>query len=396
NTLYKTTTTDVNGNQVVVFSDESGKAILKKIQAVASPSDPYTGWICTYDVYDDFGQLRAEIQPEGVKYLYANSWSFSGTNGATVLAEQVFQYYYDDKGRTIWAKKPGAMPINTIYDTRDRVVFVQDGNQAALSTPQWTAILYDDLDRVKIQTLYNTTESIANLRTDIANALTANSGATPPVNLVVTSRNTSISTYTAQTSITFQPGFSTATNDAFSTTISASANLTFTDPISAANLNNPNICSILRYVFYDNYNFTNVKAFDNTFTNTTAYSTTDPNVIPIAPSQRALDMPTGAMVRVLGSSLFLASTNYYDEKGDPIQTLADNVKSGVDITTQQYYFDKRLLSVCNSHTNASAGYTAFITLTKNIYDNIGRMTSKQEQLGGNLMVTVASYAYDDM
>src|SRR6185437_13315506 len=161
-------------------------------------------------------------------------------------------------------------------------------------------------------------------------------------------------------------------------------------------LNNPNICSILRYVFYDNYNFTNVKAFDNTFTNTTAYSTTDPNVIPIAPSQRALDMPTGAMVRVLGSSLFLASTNYYDEKGDPIQTLADNVKSGVDITTQQYYFDKRLLSVCNSHTNASAGYTAFITLTKNIYDNIGRMTSKQEQLGGNLMVTVASYAYDDM
>ena len=396
NSLYKNTTTDVNGNQVIAFSDKAGKPILKKVQAAPAPSDPYTGWICTYYVYDDWGQLRAEIQPEGVKYLYTNSWSFSGTNGATVLAEQVFQYYYDDKGRVIWSKKPGAIAINTLYDARDRVVFVQDGNQAVLSTPQWTANLYDDLDRIKIQTLYNTTESIASLQTDIANAITANSVGTPPVNLVVTSRNTSISVYTAQNSITFNPGFASVTNDAFSTNLTSSGNVVYTDPISAANLANPAVCTILKYLFYDNYNFTNVKTFDNNFTNTNAYSTSDPNVIPISPSLRTLDMPTGTMIRVLGTSLFLASTDYYDEKGNHIQMLADNIKTGVDITTQQYHFDTRVLSTCNSHTNTSAGYTAFITLTKNIYDNIGRLVSLQKQLGSNPIVTVASYAYDDM
>jgi len=396
NTLYKNTTADVNGNQVITFTDVSGKPVLKKVQAVPSPADPYTGWICTYYVYDDFDQLRAEIEPEGVKYLYANSWSFSGANGATVLAEQVFQYYYDDRGRATWSKKPGSAPVNTLYDIRDRVVFVQDGNQAALSTPQWTATLYDDLDRIKLQTLYNTTESIASLQSDIANAMTANSVGTPPINLTVTTRNTGISTYTAQNSITFQPNFTSATNDAFSTDITSSANVAYSDPISAANLNNPSVCTILKYLFYDNYNFTNVKTFDNNFTNTTAYSTSDPNVIPITPSQRTFGMPTGAMVRILGSSTFLASTNYYDEKGDHIQTLADNIKTGVDITTEQYYFDSRVLSVCNSHTNVSAGYTSFITLTKNVYDLVGRLVSTQKQLGSNPMVTVASYTYDDM
>lgn len=107
-------------------------------------------------------------------------------------------------------------------------------------------------------------------------------------------------------------------------------------------------------------------------------------------------MPTGSMVRVLGSSVFLASTEYYDEKGRHIQTLEDNIKSGTDITTRQYHFDGRILSTCNSHTNVSAGYTSFITLDKYIFDNIGRVTSIQKRLGDNPFVTVVSYAYDDL
>ena len=64
-----------------------------------------------------------------MKYLDANSWSFAGTNGTQVLNELCFQYNYDSKGRTIWKKAPGAKPLQMIYDARDRVVFMQDGNQ---------------------------------------------------------------------------------------------------------------------------------------------------------------------------------------------------------------------------------------------------------------------------
>ena len=365
NTLHKVTYTDVNNNMVVEFTNMAGQLILKKVQAVSSAVDAYTGWLCTYSVYDDFGLLRYEIQPEGVKWLYANSWNFAATNGSTVLAEQVFQYNYDDKGRTIWKKTPGVAPLNMVYDSRDRIVFMQDGNQAGLATPQWTANLYDVLDRHVATLLLNTTEPLYALQTDVANAAATSSisvtgssntgGTTIPLNLSLCpgSINSSILSYGPTT--------------------------------------------VLNYMFYDNYSFANAQAFSTTYTNLNAYSTSDPNVTPIAASNRTLSMPTGRMERVLGSSSsFLSSTNYYDEKGEPIQTLKSNIKSGTDITTLQYRFDGRMLSSCNSHTNSSAGYTGFITLNKYIFDYIGRVTSIQKTIGSNAAVTLANYSYDDM
>ena len=360
NTLYKLTYADENNKQVVEFIDKSGELILKKVQLDNSPSGPYTGWICTYSVYDDFGLLRYEIQPEGVKYLAANSWSFAGANGQIVLSEQVFQYNYDDKGRNIWKKAPGAAALNMLYDVRDRVVFMQDGNQAVLSPAQWTANLYDVLDRPVVSALYNTSETIANLQTDINNAAATST---------VTINNSGTASVTVTLSL---------------------------DPISSANLNNTTVCTPLKYLFYDNYSFPLVKSFNTTYTNTNAYNNSDPNVIVIAKSLRATDFPTGSLVRVLGSTTFLASTHYYDEKGRPIQSLEDNLKTGVDITTLQYHFDGRLLSTCSDHTTTGTGYTNYQILTKNIFDKLGRITSIQKQFGTNAFKTISSYDYDDV
>ncbi len=192
NLLYKLTYTDVNGKQVIEYTNMSGQLILKKVQISNTPSTGHPGWICTYSVYDDFGLLRFQIQPVGVNYLDGNNWNFAGTYGPTVLAEQVFQYNFDDKGRTIWKKAPGASPLNMIYDIRDRVVFMQDGNQAALPTPQWTANLYDALDRPVLTTLYNTSETISSLQADLAASIvtstfTSTAPATPIMNLEVSS-----------------------------------------------------------------------------------------------------------------------------------------------------------------------------------------------------------------
>jgi len=289
-TLYKLSYTDVNGKKVIEYTDKSGQLILKKVQIDAAPTAAHVGWICTYSVYDEFGLLRYQIQPEGVKWLDANTWNFAAANGSTVLAEQVFQYNYDDKGRTIWKKAPGALPLNMLYDLRDRLVFTQDGNQAALSPARWTANLYDELDRPLVTTLYNTSCSITTLQSDINNTVASTT---------VTIANTGTASVTTTTSY---------------------------NPITSANLNNTAVCTPLKYIFYDNYSFLLVKTFNTGFTNTTTYSTSDPNVIAIATSQRVISLPTGSMTRVLGGNMFLAVTHYYDEKGHHIQTLEDNKK----------------------------------------------------------------------
>jgi RHS repeat-associated protein len=357
--LYKISSTDENGKTLVEYLDKAGRLILKKVQIADAPSSSYGGWICTYYVYDDFGLLRYEIQPEGVDYLANNSWSFTGTNGQQVLAEQVFQYNYDDKGRVIWKKNPGAAALNMIYDVRDRLVFAQDGNQAGLSTPQWTASIYDELDRPIVSTLYNTTKTITQLKSDISGA-------------------------SASSTITI--------NNSGTVSVTTTTHL---NPISSSDLNNSSVTTILSYNFYDNYSFNAVKTFNTNYTNTSAYSTSDPDVMLIAKTQRTTSMPTGSMTRVLGTTTFLSSTAYYDERGSLIQTLSDNIKTGTDITTLQHHFDGRVLSTCSDHTTNVSGYTNYKILTKNLFDKLGRVTSIQKQFGSNAFKTIASYDYDD-
>jgi RHS repeat-associated protein len=298
-----------------------------------------------------------------------------------------------------------------LYNARDRLVLTQDGNQTALSTPQWTASLYDELDRLVVATLYNTSKSVSSLQTDINNAVTispASSGVNQVtgIDLYINQRQTNISRYAATNSIQFASdangSFSCGVNDEFAAEIDPNAGqfnsvatTAFTSPISTADLSDPNVTTILKYVFYDNYSFGPVKPFNTGFTNLSAYSTSDPNVMPIAASKRTVSMATGAMTRVLNTASFLSSTLYYDEDGSPIQTLEDNIKGGTDITTRQYHFDGRMLSICNSHTTSGTGYTNFITLNKYNFDKLGRVTSIQKQLGSNAFKTIASYDYDD-
>lgn len=407
NTLLKTSHTDENGKQVIEYMNSLGQVVLSKTQIDNAPANAYTGWICTYSVYDDFGLLRFRMQPEAVNWLSSHSWSFSVSGGQQVADEMCFRYEYDDKGRNILKKAPGAKPLQMIYDSRDRIVFMQDGNQAAKTPPEWTANLYDDLDRLTVTTLYHTTKTVAQLQTDINNSISVstivlNNPAQPVKDLVVDNRQNSLPPYKAQNTIEFNPGFESAANDNFTAEIDPATVLpitvttaTFNNPITSADLNNTSVCTIVKYQFYDDYSFTAVKSFDNQFDNTTAYPTGG-DVMPIATTKRTTGFPTGSLVRVIGTNTFLASTVYYDEKGRQIQSIEDNIKSGKDVTTLQYQWDGRLLSSDTKHTTAGSGYSSFGILTKNIFDKIGRVTSIQKKYGSNAFKTIASYDLDDM
>ena len=410
NSLFRTQTTDEKGRLMVVYTDNSNRVILKKIQVAANPASGPSGWACTYDVYDDFGLLRYTIQPEGVNYLVNNSWSFTGTNGPQALAELCFRYQYDAKGRTIIKQAPGAKEIDMVYDTRDRLVFSQDGVQRDKSPGEWLAYFYDNLDRVVETALYETAETSANLQTDIGNAVATTTVAQTgpnslyPSDLTISSRNTSVQTYIADNSITFAGGFESVDNDIFETEFAPQAPTGVTEPVtafsvpvSASVMADPTQFTPLRYNYYDDYTYSGVKAFDNGYNNALAYSPgSDPSIFPIAADPRASQKLTGSKVRILGTNTFLTTTYYYNEEGNVTQTLADNILSGVDITTAQYYFDERILSVDQRHTAAGTLYTNFDILTKNIYDQIARLTSVQKKIGTNNFKTVSSYDLDDM
>lgn len=416
NTLFKTIYIDENhlpgqpGKQVIDYTDQSGKLILKKVQLDEVPASAYTGWICTYSVYDDFGKLRFRLQPEAVKWLAANGWSFAAANGQTIADELCFRYEYDEQGRTTMKKAPGAKPLYMLYDNRDRVVFMQDGNQRLKSPAEWTANLYDELDRPVITTLYRTVKTIANLQTDINNAtiitpVTIVNPGNIVSNLVVNNRLAGIARYIATNSIelvTDAAGdFESVIGDEFTVEIDAAAatqsvtvtTATYQNPITGTDLANTTVATILKYFFYDTYSYTSVRPFSTAFDNAQAYASGGD---PIAKTDRTINMPTGTMVRILGTSSFLTSSFYYDDKGRPIQVSEDNIKNGIDITTNQFQWDGRLLSSASRHTSGGSGLSNYAIVTKNNFDKIGRVTSIDKKYGSNTFKKIATYDMDDM
>ncbi|MBS1578289.1 MAG: RHS repeat-associated core domain-containing protein [Bacteroidetes bacterium] len=433
NTLFKRRSIDETGKKVIEYINKSGQLILKKVQIdddaleyntyqwigldVIPPQPPvrnidrdaHQGWICTYSIYDDFGRLRFQIQPEAVKYLMSNNWSFSGTNGQQVLNELCFRYEYDEKGRNIVKKAPGAKELYMVYDNRDRIVFMQDGNQRFKYNDiiqEWTTNIYDELDRLNMSLLYKTSKSRSALQADIdaatTNTVTINNAGENIINLILDQR-VGTGNYKAQQSIELVSDaggdFESLNGDEFTAEIDGSATqpsttvttVTYQNPISNADLTNPAVCTILKYLFYDNYNFPNAQSFNTAFGNATTYSYAET----IAATARTSSFPTGDKVRVLGTNTFLTTTRYYDEEGRPIQSIEENIKQGSDITTMQYHWDGRLLSSHTRHSTANSGYQGFEILTQHYFDVIGRVTSIQKKYGSNSPVTIAAYDYDD-
>lgn len=61
------------------------------------------------------------------------------------LDKYAFRYTYDGRHNCIQKKIPGAQYIEYMYDTADRVIFSQGGNQRTLG--KWMFYEYDNLSR---------------------------------------------------------------------------------------------------------------------------------------------------------------------------------------------------------------------------------------------------------
>jgi RHS repeat-associated protein len=343
--LHKNVSEDEHGKQVIEYKDKEGKVVLKKVQLTASADNGtgsgHGGWICTYYIYDALGLLRGVVQPKAVEEMEsASSWSLSTTQ----MDELCFRYDFDYRGRMIVKKVPGAAPVQMIYDARDRLVMMQDGN--LIMQQKWLYTQYDALNR------------------PIASGILLDED------------------------LFDDPGYHR--NQA-------------KNSISYPNLANYQTEELTR-TFYDDYDWRASygnplsASFDNSYNSyyLAASATTFPYPIMPQQSNATKGMVTGIRTKILGTtSQYLYSVNIYDHKGRMIQVQSTNVTNGTDVITTQYSFNGQpLVIVEKQQKGGTTNPLTFVIATKISYDHLGRTNVLEKSINNGGWKTVSQLEYN--
>ncbi|WP_212005422.1 DUF6695 family protein [Chitinophaga sp. HK235] len=398
-TLIKNTVITEDGSAVITFTDKESRVVAKKVQVSATTSGAYNGWLTTLYIYDRLNQLRVVIPPKAVAtMLSAGNWILS----ADILAELCFRYEYDNRGRMIGKKVPGAEWIYLVYDQRDRLVFTQEGNMCTKNW--WKTTLYDHLNRPVSTgiTTYSGTRQTLQQYTDAstggnASGTVSDAGARVsdiPSDLQIRERQIGQPGYQASNSIGFEVGFESEINADFAAEIVPATPRPVNSTVTV--LNNPvppgAIFTALTFTYYDNYDW--APSDKN-------YTTTDKSKLDKGGNNYADELPdnpcyavngqvTGVRVRVLedpdnpGTGAWLERVDYYDQKGRLIQEQADNYKGGIDIRTQRYNFSGSLVCTYNVFRNPSSGQSAVRVKTSFLYDATGKLITVKKMLNDDV------------
>jgi len=147
NHLYKTVTkdenwepgqTNVNNHTTEEFRDKLGRVVLKRTFD--------NGWLDTYYVYDDFGNLTYVIPP----LVDKNNNDVSPDE----LNKLCYQYKYDYRNRLVWKKIPGKGYETILYNVLNRPVLTQDANMREDDPNKYLFTKYDGLGRVAYTGFY--------------------------------------------------------------------------------------------------------------------------------------------------------------------------------------------------------------------------------------------------
>jgi RHS repeat-associated protein len=330
--LYKNIAIDEHGKRVVEFKDKEGKVILKKVQIGSNPSDGHSDWLCTYYIYDDLNQLRAVIQPKAVEAMRsANDWTLS----TDMLSELTFRYEYDNRGRMTMKKVPGAGAVYMVYDARDRLVMTQDANLSAQG--KWMVTVYE-----------------SNLNRPVQTGLLAVSG-THASHLAAAYNSTSYPSTSSGFELLTQIGY-----DDYTAIPSASG--------LDANL----------YPWHNDYFIT-------------SYNVAPHYAQPVQKSNLTKGLVTWTATKVLGTSQYLYTVNFYDDKGRVLQVKSKNITGATDITTTQYNFSGQPIQTAITHNTPSQGY---VVRTHFDYDDLGRLVYSDKNINEQGWTPVLSIEYD--
>ena len=344
-TLYKTITKDENWDlqypllhSTEEFRNMLGQVVLKR-GYVANGSTVDS--LDTYYVYDDFGLLRYVLSPEAS----SNLGSTTVLDKDHALIKGLCYYYeYDGRKRMVEKQIPGADPVYLVYDKRDRLVLVQDGNFRKESPKKWLFTKYDMLNRPVLTGVFihnnDTTRVEMQLEVDVLY-----SGSSPR------------KAYVERNSANYQHlGYE---NESF------------------PNSTNDGSVDYYTAIYYDSYDFPDTTSFDEN-NNISDYEDTDRQ---LRYNDRIKGHVTGSKALVMGTSTFITTTIYYDNKYRPIQTIRDLYLYGntaKEVSGTRYDFVGNPIQVRQKHIPGTGDPTTIDTYFT--YDNYGRLLTTENEL----------------
>jgi RHS repeat-associated protein len=354
--LSVTELTDELGNLTIVYKDASDRTILKRQIISAQVIDGNTEYcLDTYYVYDDANELRVIIPPKALTAIrIANppTWNIS-VAGAVPL---VFQFNYDNLGRLVEKKVPGANIVNIVYDPMNRPVLMQNGNLQ--SSNKWLYFKYDSKERIVSQGVY--TDAVnGTSRTNMQN--------------YVNGLNYSTNYYEEKQTGGTAPNF--YTNRIFPTTNQDGS--AFQD---------------LVYSYYDDYDFNNDGTADY------SYQAQGLNG-EAAPTNLTRNLATGVYKKTLNNdntlSVWLHTITFYDKRGNAIQTISNNHTNTAvtDIKTSVPDFIGKIVRAKITKTVNSITTTVLDTLG---YDYFNRLITIDESDNGGSIIRIANYVYNEL
>jgi RHS repeat-associated protein len=291
----------------------------------------------TYYLFDNLGMLRGVIQPEGTATLQAASWVFP----STFKKLWMFLYRYDERARMVMKKVPGADSVLMFYDQWDRVVLTQDSNLRAGHNFLYTK--YDALDRPVVTGQINDTRTLDVIRSSVMSS----SGQFESVSTGATEGYTLTGCFPSSASYTL---------------------------------------TIYTITHYDSY--ANLPSWSSGYSFVNEFSVAAQN-----------NFLTGQVVaiqtKVLGTSNYNRTVNYFDDKYRVTQTTADNAAGGKDRLTKILSFDGKPTNDYHSHTSRFFT-TALVIQQTYSYDHMDRLLNVTHKTASQEVVTVSQSSYNEV
>ena len=338
--LYKTVTKDENWSSGLdhtteEFKNKQGQVILKRTYNAGQKHD-------TYYVYDDFGNLTYVLPPKIEASETASTLAILNSK----LDDLGYQYKYDYNNRLVEKKIPGKGWEYIVYDKLDRPVLTQDA--ILRTTKHWLFTKYDELGRVVLTG--KTWESNTN-RNQIQNWITNHY-----VSNHVTRSATSVRVDNQQLYYTYGSAY-------------------------------PGRTSVALYTinYYNTY-----KSLPTGLATTviTSYGQTS--------STRTKGLTTVNKTRVLGTSNWITTVTYYDEKARPIYVYSKNDElNTIDIVESNLDdFTGKVLETKTTHKKTEK--VDIVTIDRFEYDHMDRLISQTQKINDQISNRVVKNNYDEL
>lgn len=322
-------TTDEDSRVKYDFTNKAGQLVLSRQMDGDSIFN-------TYYVYDTKHNLRYVLPPA----VSTGDVSFE------TLDRYAYQYKYNVWGKCIWDKKPGCDSITYAYDSADKLIYSQDGNQR--KDGQYTFYLYDIMGREVVKGICTAPELQA---------------------------------------LPWEKHISERVQGGILGSGYSQGQMKMT-PVKLLTVN-----------YYDNYDFLDLPAFEakkSELSYIPAEGYDERYVNKEYPSISEKGLLTGTCIYTLGtdSGNPVLTTMYYDNKGRIVQSRAINHRTGVEQDYFHYTFTGKILQqqhICTENGNQSVKEVSHYT-----YDSAERLIKVTHQLNDAETTVLSANEYDEL